>query len=168
MGILQLAGKPSASSDVSSLPVPGRLGPVLHRARWIAGGLGCQLVGVAGPIAYVVAKTKRESISGLITTATVRLAWHESLHARAGAAVLAAGAILFAIGSVLLARPYARRRSTLLVAVPVAAVCGAVFLGVAALVVAVVILLSAIGGGGAGSSDKSPSEGSRTRDPSGI
>ncbi|MEE4540473.1 hypothetical protein V2S66_00635 [Streptomyces sp. V4-01] len=136
----------------------GRLGPVAHRGRWIAGGLGLQLGGIGGPLAYVAAKAKHEDITGLISLATVRLAWHESLHARAGIAVLAAGAVVFALGSVLLARPFAERRLTLLVAVPVAAVCGAFVLGVAALLVALLILLSDYGGdipsGGGGSSGK--------------
>ena len=124
----------------------GGLRPVRRRGGWIAGGLGCQLVGVGGPIGYVVGKAKHESIGGLLTTATVKLAWHESLHARAGIAVLVAGAVAFALGSVLLARPFAQRKVTLLVAVPLAAACGAVVLGVAALVIALVVLLAEGGG----------------------
>ncbi|MCL2732996.1 MAG: hypothetical protein FWE15_23615 [Actinomycetia bacterium] len=124
----------------------GRLAPVAHRAGWIAGGLALQLVGLGGPIAYVVTRAKHESITGLLTVATVRLAWHESVHERKGIAILAAGAIVFALGSVLLARPFVKRRLTLLVAVPIAAACGAVILGVAALVVTLVVLISEAGG----------------------
>jgi hypothetical protein len=124
----------------------GRLRPVAHRARWIAGGLALQLAGIGGPIAYVVSRAKHESIAGLITVATVRLAWHESVHERKGIAVLAAGAVVFALGSVLLARPFVGRRLTLLIAVPLAAVCGALILGVAALVVTAVVLISESGG----------------------
>lgn len=120
-----------------------------------------QLVGIGGPLAYVITKAKHESIGGLLSVATVRLAWHESLHAKAGVAVLVAGAVLFAIGSVLLARPYAKRRLTLLLAVPVAAVCGALVLGVAALIIGLLVLLiwndvdiPSFGGGGGGSSKK--------------
>ena len=142
------------------MPIRGRLSPVAHRGRWIAGGLALQLVGLGAPIAYVVAKAKHESITGLISVTTVRLAWHESLHARAGIAVLAAGAIVFAIGSVLLARPFVKRRLTLVVAVPVAAVCGALVLGVAALIVVLLYLLAEAGGdvpsGGGGGSSKKP------------
>ncbi|MFI1093198.1 hypothetical protein [Streptomyces sp. NPDC020917] len=124
----------------------GRLAPVAHRAGWIAGGLALQLAGLGGPIAYVVTRAKHESIGGLLTVATVRLAWHESVHERKGIALLAAGAIVFALGSVLLARPFVKRRLTLLVAVPLAAACGALILGVAALVVTLVVLISEAGG----------------------
>ena len=117
------------------------LRPVAHRGLWITGGLALQLVGIGMPLAYVLTKAKHESVAGLLTVATVRLAWHESLHAKAGIAVLAGGAILFALGSVLLARPYAKRKLTLLLAVPLAAVCGALVLGVAALIIALVVLL---------------------------
>lgn len=145
----------------TTLRARGRLAPVVHRGRWIAGGLGLQLAGIGGSLAYVAAKAKHEGIGGLITTATVRLAWHESLHARAGIAVLAAAAVVFALGSVLLARPFVKRRLTLLVAVPLAGVCGALVLGAIALVVALLFLLLENGGGdipggGGGSSRKKP------------
>ncbi|HTJ72099.1 MAG TPA: hypothetical protein VL551_31450 [Actinospica sp.] len=135
------------------------LRPVEHRARWISGGLVLQLAGIGGPLAYVVTKAKHESISGLLSVATVRLAWHESLHAKAGVAVLAAGALVFALGSVLLARPFAKSRVTLLLAVPLAAVCGALVLGVAAIIIGLIALLIWGGGdipsvGGSSSSSK--------------
>ncbi len=41
--------------------------------------------------------------------------------------------VLFVIGSVVLARPFCRRRSTLLIAVPIAALVGVAALGVIAL-----------------------------------
>lgn len=134
--------------------------PVAHRGRWISGGLALQLVGIGGPLGYVITKAKHEDIGGLLTVATVRLAWHESLHAKAGIAILAAGAIVFAIGSVLLARPYAKSRVTLLLAVPLAAVCGALVLGAAAIIIALILVL-AWGGGdipsfGGGPSKKRP------------
>jgi hypothetical protein len=132
----------------------GSLGPVAHRARWIAGGLGLQLAGIGGPLAYVATKVKHEDVGGLITVATVRLAWHESLHAKAGIALLAAGTALFVVGSVLLARPFVRRKVTLLLAVPAAALVGGLLMGAAALLV-VVVVLAALGdswGSGGGSS----------------
>lgn len=117
------------------------LRPVAHRGLWITGGLALQLVGIGTPLAYVYTKAKHESIGGLLTIATVRLAWHESLHAKAGIAILVAGAVLFAAGSILLARPFATSRLMLLLAVPLAAVCGALVLGVAAVIVTLLVLL---------------------------
>lgn len=105
-----------------------------------------QLIGIGGPLAYIITKAKHQSIGGLLTLATVRLVWHESLHARAGVAVLATGAVVFAIGSVLLARPFAKSRITLLLAVPLAAVCGALVLGVAAIILGLIVLLVWSGG----------------------
>jgi hypothetical protein len=61
----------------------------------------------------------------------------------AGVAVLVAGAVIYAAGSVLLARPHVSRPATLFMAVPVAAVAGMAVLGVLALVVA--LLFSALG-----------------------
>ncbi|SEL98449.1 hypothetical protein SAMN05414137_11666 [Streptacidiphilus jiangxiensis] len=140
----------------------GSLGPVAHRARWVAGGLALQFAGIGGPLAYVATKVKHEDVGGLITVATVRLAWHESLHARAGIALLAAGTALFVVGSVLLARPFVRRKVTLLLAVPAAALVGGLVMGAAALLV-VVVVLAALGnssGSGGGSSGGSGGGGS--------
>lgn len=132
----------------------GSLGPVAHRARWIASGLGLQFIGIGGPLAYVATKVKHEDVGGLVTVATVRLAWHESLHAKAGIGLLAAGTVLFMVGSVLLARPFVRRKLTLLLAVPAAALVGGLVMGAAALLVVVVVLaaLSNSSGSGGGSS----------------
>ncbi|MBY8881116.1 hypothetical protein [Actinacidiphila acidipaludis] len=141
-------GTESETSGVATAPIRGRLGPVAHRGRWIAGGLALQLVGLGAPTAYVVTKARHESIAGLVSVATVRLAWRESLHAHAGIAVLAAGAVLFALGSVVLARPFVKRRLTLVVAVPLAALCGALILGLAALLVVLLYLWAENGGGG--------------------
>lgn len=135
--------------------IPGRIAPTAHRGWWIFAGLVLQLAGIGGPAAYVWSKAKHEDVGGLITVATVKLAWHESLHLKAGVAILVAGAALFAIGSVVLARPFAKHWLTLLVAVPIAALVGALVLGVAALIVVLVGLLIAnggdLGGGGDGS-----------------
>ena len=48
---------------------------------------------------------------------------------RTGLAVLIAGAIIYAAGSILLARPYVSRPVTLFIAVPVAAIVGMIVLG---------------------------------------
>jgi hypothetical protein len=69
--------------------------------------------------------------------------------------VLIAAALLFALGSVLLARPYVRSVPMLFVTVPVAAVAGLLVLGALALVIAVFIFLANAGfdgpsGGGRG------------------
>lgn len=156
--------------------VPGRIRPTAHRGWWIFAGLVLQLAGIGGSAGYVWTKAKHENVGGLLTVATVKLAWHESLHAKAGIAVLAGGAALFAIGSVALARPFAKHWLTLVVGVPVAALCGALVLGAAALIIALVVLLVVNGGdlgsgGSAGSGKKQPESGPEplppTPDPAG-
>lgn len=157
-----ISGTGAGPHTGSAVARRGRLQPVLHKARWITGGLALQLVGVGGPIAYVVSRAKHESIGGLLTVATVKLAWHESVHEQKGLVILAAGALVFALGSVLLARPFVKRRLTLLVAVPLAAICGALVLGVAALIVTLICLLEGAGGdvgnipSGSGGSQRKP------------
>lgn len=131
--------------------IPGRIEPTAHRGWWIFVGLLLQLVGVGVPAAYVWTKAKHQDVGGLITVATVKLTWHESLHVKTGVEVLAGGAALFAVGSVVLARPFVKHWLTLLVAVPLAALCGALVLGVAALVIAFVVAV-AFGGGDLGGS----------------
>lgn len=64
---------------------------------------------------------------------------------RQGLAVLAAGAFIYAAGSVLMARPYVARPMTLFVAVPVAAVAGMLVLGVLSFIVALLIAALANG-----------------------
>ena len=117
------------------------LRPVAHRGGWIAGGLATQLVGIGTPLAYVLTKAKHESVGDALTVATFRLAWHQSLHTKVGVADLVTGAVIFAIGSILLARPFAKRKRTLLVAVPLAAACGALVLGVAAIIIGLIVLI---------------------------
>ena len=85
----------------------------------------------------------RSDAGGHITAATFRLLWHGEIHTRTGVAVLAAGAVIYVAGSVLLARPHVSRPVTLFIAVPVAAVAGMAVLGVLALVVA--LIFSALG-----------------------
>jgi hypothetical protein len=122
--------------------------PVRHRAAWVAGGLVLQLAGVGAPVAYVLTKAKRESVTGLLSVASVRLTWHASLHTKAGVALLAGGAALFVVGCVLLARPFVRSRLTLLLAVPLAALVGVLVLGVLAQNIAVAVAGWQSGGGG--------------------
>lgn len=118
-----------------------RLRPVLSgsRASWVVSGLILQAVGAGGVAAYVWVKARQQDISGHLTAATIRLAWHGEVHTHQGLAVLAAGAILYAAGSVLMARPYVARPVTLFVAVPVAAAAGMLVLGVLAVVAAVLV-----------------------------
>ena len=119
------------------------LSPVRSRGLWTAGGLAVQAVGLGGVTAFLWAKLRHQDIGGHITAATFRLVWHGEVHTRTGLAVLIAGAIIYAAGSILLARPYVSRPVTLFIAVPVAAVAGMAVLGVLALAVA--LLISALG-----------------------
>ena len=74
-----------------------------------------------------------------LSAATIQLAWHSEVHTRQGLAVLAAGAVIYAAGSVFMARPDLTRPVALFVAVPVAAVAGLLVLGVLALLVTLLI-----------------------------
>jgi len=106
---------------------------------WVISGLILQTVGAVGVAVYAWLKLRHQGIGGHITTATVKLAWHADLHTRAGLAVLAVGAVIYAVGSILMARPFLSRPVLLFVAVPIAAVVGMLALGVLALVVAIVL-----------------------------
>jgi hypothetical protein len=135
------------------------LAPVSKRWPWITGGLSLQVIGVAMPVVYVLEKAHKEDFGGHITRATIRLAWHQAVHSKAGLALMIAGVLVFATGSVLLARPFAKSWLTLLVAVPIAAVAGLLVLGAAVLIVAVIVAAAGSlfdggggGGGGGGSS----------------
>lgn len=93
--------------------------------------------------------------AGHLSSATVRFAWRSDAHTAAGLTLLLVGAAVFAIGSVLMARPYVTRRSTLLVAVPIAAVVGVLVLGVLALLLwGLVEGGFDLGGGGGGRRDR--------------
>jgi hypothetical protein len=59
----------------------------------------------------------------------VRFAWHSELHNLAGLIVLGVGALIYAGGSVVMARPYVSQLATLFIAVPIAAVVGMLLLG---------------------------------------
>jgi hypothetical protein len=133
---------------------PGELGPVKSRGAWIAGGVVLEIAGVGGPAAYVYEKAKKQDVGGSITQGTIRLVWHEAVHSRTGLAILIAGAVVFAVGAMLVARPFAKHWLTLLVAVPVAAVVSMLALGLAVLVIALIVAgigeLVDLGGGGGG------------------
>ena len=129
----------SGESEVSNgtlARIPGRIAPTAHSGWWIFIGLVLQLVGSGVPTIYVWRKAKHQDVSGLITMATVKLAWHQSLHTKVGIDILVGGAVLFVIGSVVLARPFAKHWVTLLVAVPIAALVGVLALGVLILIIA--------------------------------
>jgi uncharacterized membrane protein len=115
------------------------LSPVRSRARWTVSGLAVQAVGLGGVTAFLWVKLRHQDIGGHITAATFRLVWHGEVHTRTGLAVLVAGTIIYAAGSVLLARPYVSRPVTLFIAVPVAAIVGMIVLGALAWVVASLI-----------------------------
>jgi hypothetical protein len=115
------------------------LGPVRSRAPWVAGGLVLQAVGAGGVSAYLWHRVRHQNADGHITAAMIRLAWHGEVHTRSGLAVLAAGTIVYAVGSVLMARPHVARPVTLFVAVPLTAVAGMLVLGLLALIVALVM-----------------------------
>lgn len=110
--------------------------PLRSRASWVASGLLLQVTGAGGAAAYGWLTVRHQGIGGHLTAATVQLAWHSELHTRLGLAVLAAGALLYATGSVFLARPYVTRPVTLFVAVPVAAIAGMLVLGALAIILA--------------------------------
>ncbi len=116
------------------------LRPIAKRRPWFVAGFVLQAIGVAAPAVYVVLKAKKENLGGSVTLATIRLAWHDSVHSKTGLAVLIAGAVVFAIGAVLLARPFAKNWLIWLIAVPAAAIVGVMLLGAAALVVAVILI----------------------------
>jgi hypothetical protein len=119
---------------VSAAEDRGTPGPLRSRASWIAGGLILQAAGAGGVAAYVWFTVRHQDIGGHVTAATIRLAWHSEVHTRPGLAVLAAGALIYAAGSVLMARPYVTRPVLLFVAVPVAAVAGLLVLGILAFI----------------------------------
>ena len=126
-----------------------RLRPVENRFPWITGGLVLEVIGAAVPAIYMFTKAKHESVGGSITRATIKLVWHQSLHSHTGLAILIGGAVAFAAGAVLLARPYATNVIVLIVGVPVAAIAGLLVLGIFALVIAFLVATAeGLDGGG--------------------
>ncbi|HTT31404.1 MAG TPA: hypothetical protein VMG37_23515 [Solirubrobacteraceae bacterium] len=126
--------------DAVRIP-PGRseLRPVRARGRWIGWGLALQVVGAAIPVVLALHLASSDGVLGSITRYTVRLVWQQMTHSAADVALVLLGVALFIAGSVVLARPFVRRRSTLLIGVPLAAVGGLLVFGVFAVVIAAVI-----------------------------
>src|SRR5436309_2935178 len=126
-------------SVLGAAPQRRELAPVRARGRWIAWGLALQVIGVGIPVSEAVRRAHEANVGGAVTHYTVRLVWHEMLRSGADVALIVLGVVLFVAGAVMLARPFVRRISTLLVAVPLAAVAGLAVFGVVALVVAAVL-----------------------------
>lgn len=154
------ADDPSIGEGPHQALEPGQLAPVTDRTRWIGGGFALQVVGAGVPAGYVISIAHRMSIGGHITSATVLLAWRSDSHTTTGLALLLSGALVFAVGSTLMARPFVLRRSTLLIAVPIAAVAGVLVLGLLALLVGALLepgsdwFGGGFGGGGGGGSGR--------------
>jgi hypothetical protein len=134
--------------DAGFLETGSELSPVTSRARWIAWGLLAQVIGAGFPAAVVLERAKKDSVIGQITRYTVRLAWHEALRSPSDVALMAFGLVAFVGGSVLVARPFAKRRSTLFLMVPLAATASVLLLGVIALVLAVMVGVAGLLGEG--------------------
>jgi hypothetical protein len=121
------------------------LRPPRSRTPWVAWGFTAQLLGAGGVAVVLWRNIRGQGIAGHITAELIRVAWRSELHTRAGLMVLIAGAVVYAAGSILMARPYISRPVTLFVAVPAAAVVGVLALGVLALLLAVVFVTLANG-----------------------
>lgn len=124
------------------------LAPLRSRWPWVVWGLIVQALGVGGVAVVMWHNIRDQSFGAHVTAEMVRFAWHSELHNRTGLIVLAAGAVVYAVGTVVMARPYVSRPATLLIAVPVAAVAGMLLLGVLALIVAALLSAFANNGGG--------------------
>jgi hypothetical protein len=122
------------------------LAPIHARGRWIAWGLALQVIGVGIPVAAAIHRVHETGVGGALTHYTIRLVWHEMLRSGADVATIVLGVLLFVAGAVVLARPFVRRVSTLVVAVPLAAVAGLAVFGVVALLVGLVVAAAASGG----------------------
>lgn len=136
---------------MSVLPAAPRrreLPPVHARGRWIGWGLALQVVGVGIPVTAALRRAHEAGVGGAVTHYTIRLVWHEMLRSGADVSLLVLGVVLFAAGAVVLARPFVRRTSTLLIAVPLAAVAGLAVFGVVALLCAAVVAIAAGSGEG--------------------
>ena len=132
------AEDPAQMTATRHAVAPGELPPVTHRRWWLGAGLALQGVGTAIPLAIGYDRGAREGLGGHVTLATVRLVWHQMLHDHHDVVRIVIGVVLFVIGSVVLARPFCRRVSTLLIAVPLAALVGVAALGAIALLLALV------------------------------
>jgi hypothetical protein len=119
-------------------PSRRELRPVGSRGPWIAWGLALQVIGVGIPVVAALHRAREAGIGSAVTHYTIRLVWHEMLRSGADVALIVLGVVVFVAGAVVLARPFVRRVSTLVIAVPLAAVAGLAVFGVIALVIALV------------------------------
>lgn len=124
------------------------LGPLRSRYPWVVCGLSIQLLGVATAAAVMWRSVRNQSLGGHITSEMIKFGWHSELHTRVGLSMLAAGSVIYAAGSVVLARPYMSRPLALFVVVPFAAIAGLLVLGV--LVLALTALVAVLANGDLG------------------
>jgi hypothetical protein len=122
-------------------PSTPRFAAVSDMASWIVSGMVLQVIGVGAPALYLVIDAHKEGLGGHISAATIRLAWRSQSHTGSGLVLLVLGALAFATGSILMARPYVRHPGALFVAVPLSALAGMLLAGAAALIVAGAIAL---------------------------
>jgi hypothetical protein len=113
------------------------LEPLRSRYSWVVCGLSIQVLGVAMAAATMWRSVRTQSLGGHITAEMIKFAWHSELHTRVGLIMLLAGSVIYAAGSVVMARPYISRPAPLFVTVPIMAVAGLLVLGVLALILAV-------------------------------
>jgi hypothetical protein len=133
-------------SVLPAAPRRHQLQPVHARGRWIGWGLALQVIGVGIPVVTALRRAHEAGVGGALTHYTVRLVWHEMLRSGVDVSLIILGVVLFVAGAVVLARPFVRRVSTLVVAVPLAAVLGLAVFGLVALVVGLVVALTASAG----------------------
>lgn len=126
-------------SVLGAAPQRRELPPVRSRGRWIAWGLALQVIGVGIPVVVAIRRAHEDGVVGSLTHYTIRLVWHEMLRSGADVALIVLGVAVFVAGAVVLARPLVRHVSTLLIAVPLAAVAGLAIFGVLAVVFAAII-----------------------------
>jgi hypothetical protein len=117
------------------------LQPVKSRELWVTSGLIVQLLGLGSVAVVIWRNIRNQGIGGHITAEMIKLAWHDELHTRSGLIVLITGSVVYAAGSVLMARPYMSSPVGLFVAIPIAAVVGILVLGVLVLVLAFLFIL---------------------------
>ena len=137
------------------------LEPVRSGSPWLAAGVAIQALGVAPVAAIMWRSVRNQSLGGHVTAEMIKFAWHTELHARTGLVALVAGSVIYAAGSVVMARPYISSPVALLVAVPLAAVAGLLLLGVLVLVVAVIFVV--LSGGDIGIAFDGPDRRRRNR-----
>jgi hypothetical protein len=118
------------------------LAPIRSRWPWVGWGLIVQALGMGGVAIVMWRSIRNQGIGGHVTAEMIKLAWHGQLHTQSRLIVLIAGSVVYAAGSVLLARPYVSSPAALFIAVPIAAVAGLLSLGVLALGLVALFLLS--------------------------